>query len=284
MAAEASLAAVGFGLAASLSWGASDFSGGVAARRVPIAIVMIVSYAGGLALVVALALARGEPLASAADMIIAATAGLSGAIGLTAQYRALAAGRMGIVAPVSAVLGSALPVLFAAFSEGLPGSSQIAGFALALVGVWLIARTENGGERHAGLSYAVIAGVGFGGFFILMDRVSVDAVFWPLAAARGMSLAAMLFYTLVVSPPRRWALPGRRGLAVILLAGTLDVGGNTFFLLAAQAGRLDVATVLSSLYPAVTAVLARALLDERLSRVQTAGVLVAVIAIPLIAG
>ncbi len=284
MAAEASLAAVSFGLAASLSWGASDFSGGVATRRIPVALVMIVSYIVGLTLLLALALVRGEPFASTTDMIIGAAAGLSGAIGLTAQYRALATGRMGIAAPVSAVLGSALPVLFAAFSEGLPGGGQIAGFALALAGVWLIARTESGGERHAGLSYAVMAGVGFGGFFILMDHVSVDSVFWPLVAARGMSLVAILVYALVVSPPRRWVLPGRRGLGVILAAGSLDVGGNVFFLMAAQAGRLDVATVLSSLYPAITAILARALLDERLSRVQTAGVLVAVVAIPLIAG
>ena len=274
------LAAVGFGLAASLSWGTSDFSGGMAAKRVHIFGVMTISYAVGLALLIGLAVARGEPVSAASDLLWAAGAGLVGAAGLTAQYRALAVGRMGIVAPVAAVLGAAVPVIFSAFSEGVPGSLRVIGFGLAILGVALISRARTVSSGTDGLGLAVIAGLGFGLFFILIDQVSDDAVFWPLIAARGASLVVILIVAL--SSGQAW-LPSRSSLRIVLLAGTLDVGGNTFFLLAAQSGRLDVASVLSSLYPAVTVILARSILKEHVTRVQGIGIAAALVAIPLIA-
>ncbi len=277
------LAAVGFGLAASLAWGTSDFSGGLAAKRAPIVFVMTISYGVGLVLLVGTALVRAEPLPSGADVAWASAAGLCGSLGLTAQYRALAVGRMGLNAPVAAVLAAALPVAFAGLTEGLPGELTLAGFAVGLLAVWLIARPANGADpaenTRKGLELAFVAGLGFGVFFILLDRVSQNAVFWPLAAARTASLLVMLGFLLGV---RRTRPLTSRALPVIALAGMLDVGGNTFFLLAAQAGRLDVATVLSSLYPAVTVLLARVILAEHLSRAQVAGVLAALAAIVLI--
>jgi drug/metabolite transporter (DMT)-like permease len=234
----------------------------------------------GLALLVGMAVARREPLSAPDDLIWAAAAGLAGATGLTAQYRALAVGRMGIVAPVAAVLGATVPVIFGAVAEGLPNAFKLAGFGLAILGVWLISRARTGSGRADGLGLAVIAGLGFGLFFILIDQVSEDAVFWPLIAARVASLVAMLTVALC---SRRMGLPTRNALPVVLLAGTLDVGGNTFFLLASQSGRLDVASVLSSLYPAVTVILARAILKEHVTRVQGVGIAAALVAIPLIA-
>ncbi len=276
----AGLGAVTFGLLASLSWGASDFSGGLSARRVHVFGVITVSYAVGLALLVALALARSEPIPKGSDLVWGAAAGLAGVTGLTAQYRALAVGRMGIVAPVAAVLGTSIPVLFAAISEGLPGAGQLAGFALAIAGVWIIARPEVSGGRPDGLGLAVLAGLGFGAFFILIDQVSEGAVFWPLVAARGMSFVVLALIVMANSVAWR---PDRSALPLVIVAGVLDVGGNTFFLLAAQAGRLDVASVMSSLYPMVTVLLARLVLQEHVTRLQTAGIAAAVAAIPLIA-
>jgi drug/metabolite transporter (DMT)-like permease len=122
--------------------------------------------------------------------------------------------------------------------------------------------------------------LGFGFFFVLIDRVSTDAIFWPLVASRAASLLALL---IIAQISRRQWRPVRTAIPVILLAGLLDVGGNTFFLLSAQSGRLDVASVLSSLYPAVTVVLAWALLKEQIGRVQGIGILVALMAIPLVA-
>jgi len=242
--------------------------------------VITVSYAVGLALLVALALARSEPIPKGSDLVWGAAAGLAGVTGLTAQYRALAVGRMGIVAPVAAVLGTTIPVLFAAISEGLPGAGQLAGFALAIAGVWIIARPEVSGGRPDGLGLAVLAGLGFGAFFILIDQVSEGAVFWPLVAARGMSFVVLALIVMANSVAWR---PDRSALPLVIVAGVLDVGGNTFFLLAAQAGRLDVASVMSSLYPMVTVLLARLVLQEHVTRLQTAGIAAAVAAIPLIA-
>jgi drug/metabolite transporter (DMT)-like permease len=280
MAGGSGLAAVGFGLAASLSWGTSDFSGGLASKRVHVFGVMTISYGLGVVLLVALALLRSEPLTLSPDLAWAAAAGLVGAVGLAAQYRALAVGRMGIAAPTAAVLGAMIPVLFSAAVEGLPGSPRVAGFILAIVGVWFLSRPAEAGESRDGIGLAILAGIGFGLFFVLMDRVRTNAVFWPLVSARGVSFFAVLGITLA---SRQTWQPEASLLPVVLLAGALDVGGNTFFLLAAQAGRLDVASVLSSLYPAVTVLLARLVLQERLSRVQGIGVIAALIAIFLIA-
>jgi drug/metabolite transporter (DMT)-like permease len=280
MAVGSGLAAVGFGLAASLSWGTSDFSGGLASRRVHVFAVMTISFGVGFALLVVLALVRSEPLVLSADLAWAAAAGMAGAIGLAAQYRALAVGRMGIAAPVAAVLGATIPVMVSAVVEGLPGGTRIAGFILAIAGVWLLSRPAATGESRDGLGLAVLAGIGFGLFFVLMDRVHTKAIFWPLVSARGVSFVMVLAITL--GSRQTWR-PGASVLPVALLAGTLDVGGNTFFLLAAQAGRLDVASVLSSLYPAVTVLLARLILQEHLTRVQGIGVVAALTAVLLIA-
>lgn len=280
MSAESGIAAISFGLAASLSWGTSDFSGGIAAKRAPIVIVMTLSYALGAVLLLALALVTREPFPAFADIAWGTIAGMCGAAGLTAQYRALAVGRMGMAAPVAAVLGAALPVGFAALNEGLPSPVQLSGFACGLIAVWLIARTADGDGGRAGLGLAVIAGLGFGVFFILLDRVSNDTVFWPLVTARTASLLVMI--ALSMNGKRAQSLP-RATIAIILVAGVLDVGGNTFFLLATQAGRLDVASVVSSLYPAVTVVLARVLLSEQLTREQMVGVFTALAAVVLIA-
>jgi len=276
------LAAVAFGLASACSWGAGDFSGGLASRRSPLLAVLAVGQAAGTASIVAVALLTGEPFVASAALGWAAAAGASGALGLAALYRGLAVGRMGIVAPVSAVLSAAIPVLAGALVEGLPPAAKLAGFALALGGIWLVAASDApGGEGRRGLGLAVLAGLGFGGFLVLMHRAGAGGTFWPLAVARATSL------TLVTAALA--ARPGPRGvsraaLPLVVLSGLLDAGGNGFFVLASQAGRLDVAAVLSSLYPASTVVLAALVLKERLSRPQLAGVAAVLAAIALIAG
>jgi drug/metabolite transporter (DMT)-like permease len=278
--AHENLAAVGFGLAASLSWGTSDFNGGLGARRAPIYGVTATSYVAGSVLLIVIALISREPFPAAADMFWGGLAGLGGVIGLTCLYQALATGRMGIAAPVLAVVGAVIPVLVSAFVDGTPGILQIAGFVLAIISVALISRQQSETYRRGGLSLALAAGVGFGIFFVLLDQISADAIFWPLVSARVVSLIAVI---IVARTTRQHWHPTRAALPMILLAGILDVSGNTFFLLAAQSGRLDAATVLSSLYPAVTVILARMLLKEPIARVQAVGILAAVVAIPLIA-
>src|SRR5438128_12106569 len=131
----ADLAAVVFGLASALSWGAGDFSGGLATKRAPVFGVLTISHTVGLLLLIALALVWREPLPPAADLGWGLVAGLAGAVGLASLYRALAVGQMGMVAPVSAVLTAALPALFGLLTEGMPGPLKLVGFGLALLGI-----------------------------------------------------------------------------------------------------------------------------------------------------
>lgn len=274
------VAAVVFGLASALAWGAGDFSGGLAAKRAPVFGVLTIGHGAGLLLLIGLALAWGEPLPSAADLGWGFAAGLAGAVGLASLYRALAVGQMGMVAPVSAVLTAALPALFGVFTEGMPGGLKLAGFGLALVGIWLVAGAGAAGQGRDGLGLALLAGCGFGVFFILVHRAGASAVFWPLVAARLGSLGLVLPVALVRRQVQRLDL---RLLVPVLLSGALDVAGNAFFVLAGQAGRLDVAAVLSSLYPASTVLLAALLLGERVVRVQIVGIAAAIAAIVMIA-
>ncbi len=273
------LATVFFGLAASLCWGSGDFSGGLASRRANASSVVIGAYAVGFVLLVVLALIWKEPYPSSMDMFWGGLAGLAGAIGLIAFYSALATGRMWIAAPVSAILTAALPVLFSAFTEGLPSLLQLSGFALALLAIGLISRPERLKGRPEGIGLALLAGCGFGCFFILISRVSHAEVFWPLAVARCTSV---LFLLIVMWIRRQPALPSINVIPLVLLAGILDAIGNVFFVLAAHVGRLDVASVLSSLYPAATVLLAAILLRERVTRIQAIAILLALIAVPLI--
>ncbi len=273
------LSTVGFALAASLSWGAGDFSGGVATRRAKVLSVVVAAHAIGLVLLIVLALSWSEALPTMLDVVWGSVAGLVGAVGLVSFYQALAVGRMGIVAPITAMLSAAVPVLFGAFFEGLPGPLQIIGFVLALIAVGLISGLGVVRERPKGLGLALLAGFGFGSFFIFISLVSHSAVFWPLAAAR---LSSFLFILVVALTRRQEVLPNKAVLPIVLLAGALDVAGNTFFVLAAHTGRLDVAAILSSLYPAVTVLLASIILKERVTRLQAVGILVALVAVPLI--
>jgi drug/metabolite transporter (DMT)-like permease len=264
------LASVAFGLASAASWGAGDFSGGLATRRAPAAGVVIASQGVGIALLVVLALATGEAAPSAGQLGWAALAGANGAFGLLALYSALASGRMGIAAPISGVVGAVVPVLVGMQLHGPPGTIRLAGFALALVGVWLLTAAGGPaqGARPRELALPFLAGVSFGLFLVFIHRAGGAGILWPLTTARGTSIAVLVAIGLVT---RTLRLPGRSALALTALAGLLDTGGNAFFVLAAQAGRLDVAGVLSSLYPAATVVLACLLLGERLTRRQTAG-------------
>jgi drug/metabolite transporter (DMT)-like permease len=274
------LAAVAFGLASALSWGAGDFSGGLATKRAPVFTVLAVGHGAGLLLLIVLALVWGEPLPSTTYLGWGLAAGLAGAVGLASLYRALAIGQMGMVAPVSAVLTAALPALFGALTEGMPGALKLTGFGLALLGIWLVAGTGASGGARDGLGLALLAGCGFGIFFILLHRAGANAIFWPLTAARTGSLVLVLPIAL---SRRQFMRPDVRLLAPVLLSGALDVAGNGFFVLAGQAGRLDVAAILSSLYPASTVLLAALLLGERMMRVQIAGIVAALAAIALIA-
>jgi drug/metabolite transporter (DMT)-like permease len=280
-----------FGLASATSWGAGDFSGGLATKRAPVFTVAAVSKLASLVTMLILAWLRAEHIPSAHVLFWAGAAGVGGAVGLMALYQALAVGVMGIAAPISALVAATMPVVFAALSEGLPTAWQFAGFALAMVAVWFVSRPAGpalprGEAQPPGLGLATLAGLGFGCFYIFISRARTDSVFWPLAGSQFVTLVTVSVVALGVALTRRHgtARLSMQVVPLMLLAGLLDAGGNAFFLLAEHAGRLDVAAVLASLYPASTVVLARLVLKERVSPTQAVGIVAVLASIPLIAG
>jgi drug/metabolite transporter (DMT)-like permease len=275
------LSAIFLGLMSAISWGAGDFCGGLTSKRNSAYSVVFVSQLAGGAMLTATAWLLGEPLPAAADLLWGAGAGLAGLSGIIALYRGLADGRMGIVSPMAAVVTAIIPVLFGLWSVGAPGTPQLVGFGVALLAVWFVSRGDSASPaRPRDIGLGLFAGVGFGVFFVIIGHTSDTAVFWPLVAARATSLCSLLVFMRitrrrVLPPPNQWPL--------LALTGMLDTGGNVLYALAARAGRLDIAAVLSSLYPASTVLLARVILKEHMVRLQQVGVVGALVAVALIA-
>jgi len=274
------LAVIAFGLLASMSWGTADFNGGLASRRLPAVAVVALAHLLGLLLLIGLAVFTREAVPPPTDFIWGALAGLAGAVGLVSFYQALSYGRMGIAAPLVAVLATSIPLITGVISAGLPPPVQLMGFGIGLVSLVLVSYSDGRLPDQRTLLLALSGGIGFGAFLLLIHRVESQAVFWPLVAARAASSLVLLTIARSMrleSRPR----DGRHWFTVIM-AGLLDIVGNIFFMLASRAGRLDIAAVVSSLYPAMTVTLAWLFLKERLTRIQIVGILAALVAIALI--
>jgi drug/metabolite transporter (DMT)-like permease len=270
---------VAYGILAALTWGAGDFSGGVATKRSSAYGVVIFAHIFSIILLIIAALVLREPIPPLTSWLWGGLAGFGGAIGLLLLYTALANGRMSVAAPVSALVAAAIPVIFAMFTEKMPPLLVIAGFLLALAAIWLV---SGGGSAHfnlAELRMPVLAGIAFGFFFTTLHLASFDSVVYPLIAVRIVSISSLSIYSLIT---RQKITPSRESIIPILSSGLLDTLGNAFYALAAQVGRVDVAAVLSSLYPGSTVLLAWFLLKERIDRWQMVGIVAALAAIVLI--
>ena len=270
----------GFSLAAVVCWGVSDFTGGYASKKSDAFVVTLLAHSSGFVLMGGLALATRAPFPDGASQLWAMLAGALGGTALAVFYRTLAAGNMGLIAPVSAVLAAAIPTAFAMLTEGMPGVPTIVGFLMAGLGIWLVSRSEDGANKTDGFWMAVIAGFGFAGFFIFIHRTGETSATWAAAHSRLGSL--IVVGLIVLLRPGRHAIEWRDA-ALGLFAGCLDSTGTLFFVRAEQTGRLDAAVVISSLYPAVTVLLARLFLREHFTRWKAAGIVAALLAVPLIA-
>jgi uncharacterized membrane protein len=274
--------AVLLALCSSAVYGAADFFGGIAAKRLPALVVVAVSQLAGALLVILVAGVLGG-VRTVHDLVLGAAAGLVGALALALFYSALATGSMSVVAPVTAVCGAAVPVLAGLATGDALSPAALAGVVLALPAIALAASERGLGALRTSLrtlTRPVLAGLGLGAVLLLLHRTSPDSGLWPLVASRltaGVVVAGLLV-------ARGTALRVPRGSRrTVIGAGVADTLANVLFLLAVRQGQLSVVGLLSSLYPVSTVVLAAAVLRERLSRTQLAGVGGCAVAVLLIA-
>jgi drug/metabolite transporter (DMT)-like permease len=259
--------AIGLALGASVLWGVGDFLGGVTSRRLATLAVLAISQAAGLVGILLVASFAGGEFLDAGAVAAAAAAGVAGAVGLACLYRGMAIGAIGVVAPISAS-AAALPVTVGLARGERPETIQLAGVALALAGVVLVAREPaSTGGLAAGVPLALAAAIGFGSYFVFMDHASADDPFWAVVVARSVSSALAL----TVAVARHSLRVPRRELPVLIAIGLFDVGANLALALALNEGLVSLVSVLASLYPVVTILLAVALLRERPTTSQAFG-------------
>ena len=273
--------AVLLALGGAVAYGVSDFVGGIASRRSSVWPVAVLACVGALLGSLVLAILRpGDP--QAGDIWFGLLAGTGSGAGTAFLYRGLASGRMGVVAPVSAVGATTLPVLVGVLGGERPSVLVWLGILAALPGIWFVSREEGGTPPTggSGLLDGVLAGVGFGLLFAALGQVPTSAGYWPLVANQVMSVVAVLVASLAMGGDPRPRTPGAWwGLAAGVLASVAVLG----FLLATDRGLLSVSAVLTSLYPAVTVLLAMLVLRERIHRLQAAGLALCAVAVVLVA-
>lgn len=266
------MTALALGVGSSLCWGLADFLGGCQTKRIPALVVVAFGQLGALVALGAALWIGGGGLAGAV-LLPAAVAGVGLSVGLAAFYRALAVGTMGVVAPIVAT-GSTIPVLVGVASGEHPGAVQAAGLALAVAGVILSVRAPSTAgpgtsRRIAGAGFAAAAALALGSSLVFVKQASEHDVLATLLVSRGAGLATLGVALVMTGTAFR---APRRQLPALLAIGLLDMAATGLFALATTQGLLSVAAVASSLYPAVTVVLARVALRERLSREQAIGV------------
>jgi drug/metabolite transporter (DMT)-like permease len=273
---------IALALGSSVAWGISDFLGGLQSRRISALTVLLVSQPVGLALALAVALVAGGDALSTRDATIAATAGAATVLALAAFYRAMALGSVSIVATIGA-LGVLVPVVAGLVQGEEPATIQGIGAVAGIAGVVLAAREPDPEWRAAGrasVGLAAIAALGFGTLFLALDETSGPEPAWTIVTLRGGEVAMLLVVGAAVRPSMRIDRPMLPALVVI---GCFDVLANTLFAVATNHGLLSLVAVAGSLYSAVTVLLARFILGERLAPSQQAGVVIALVGVVLIA-
>ena len=273
--------AVAISLIASVAWGSTDFLSGLASRRAPVPAVVLGVEGTGLIVILLVAILSGEPVPDVATMAQGAAAGIAGVSGLALFFTALSLGSMSLVAPITAC-GAALPAIVGV-AGGDPFSRLLAvGLVAALTGIVLVSmegRDEGDARSRRPLVLAGLAAVGFGGYYVLFDSVADQSIAWGLVAARGIPVIALAGIVSV----RRIALPPAPVRRLIGAAGLLDITATSLYGVALTKGALSAVSVVGSLFPLTTVLLARVVLGERVRPVQLAGIVLALGGVALIA-
>ena len=274
---------IAFALAASACWGSADFFGGLKAKRhSALAVLFTIEVSGLIVAAVVMAIAQ-DPFPSTRAVLCALGAGTAGIVALGAFYRALAIGTMSIVAPISAT-GVALPVIVGIATGDRPSAVVVLGLVVTTVGVILASReihddAEQAAAGRTSIVLALLAAVGFGTYFIGADVAADDSVLWTVVLGRAIAVPVVGFIVLT----RAVALPRGGDLRVLCAAGAVDLLATALYGVANTHGDLSIVSVVGSLYPIATVMLARAVLDERVRTVQAVGVVAALSGVALIA-
>jgi len=269
---------IALALSASLTWGFADFFGPLKARTLGALRVLVYVQVGGL-VVIALAVAvRGKGPADVA-VLLAIPAAASGTLGLYAYYRGVAVGAMSIVAPIAGI-SAAVPVVVGIVSGDRPSLAQWLGIAAALGGVFLASREPGrGGKVAAGAGLALLAALGFGGFFPPMHAAG-NADFWWAVLIFRVTSTSIILAAVAIRRPSLAVAPMQ--VPLLALIGIGDMLGNLLFAAASTSGLVSITSVLASVYPIVTVVLARLVLKERVARSQEAGIALTLAGVALI--
>ena len=270
------------GLAAALCYGVGDFAGGFASRHHGAVTVLLYSYPVGAVMMTAMLPLFGGHL-TAHTVLFGVLGGAAGLVGVMVMYHLMIDAPMNVISPVTAVLAAIVPVVFGVGVGERPAVAAWIGIVIGVLAVLLVSRT-NEDHPHGRIAVRVLAlagvsGVGFGFYFIFLARAGHDSGLWPLVISR---IASAILILPVAMQRHAFVRVRGRVLAVVVAAGACDALANMFFLLSARAGLLSLASVLTSLYPAVTVLLAVGLLREHTSRVQRAGLALAAVAVVLI--
>jgi drug/metabolite transporter (DMT)-like permease len=279
-------------LGSALAYGVSDFTGGVLTKRAPVFHVILLSQLVSC-LIVILALPFWDGLFSWEALQWGIVAGVAGMSGAALLYRGLAVGRMGVVAPITAVLAAVIPLSFGLAVGERPGWLSLIGAGIGLVAVVLISRSpepstvtgESDGELlpssgERGLVEALGAGAGFGLFFILLERAPGGSGIWPLAGTRISMIGAIALLAVLTHAPIR---PSTGMVPSLVWLGFINLSADLLYLLATRAGLLSLVAVITSLYPAATVALARGFLGERMVKQQLLGMVCAALSVTFIA-
>jgi len=274
--------AILYGILSALTWGAADFAGGLASRRTSPYKVVALGWIIGLLILPVIAILKNEPMISLRSALWCLAAGGFGAFGILIFYYSLSIGRMSLAAPISAVLAAAIPVLIGVFLDGMPGLQILLAFLFAFVSVVLVSNQETLSTslniKFSEIKIPMLAGITFGLYFVLMHQGSQEGLFWPMTMSHVSGVILLLLAMII---QKKSLIPARSDLFLILSCFVLDQTGTLFYILAGQAGRMDVAAVLASLYPGITILMAWGFLKEHISKPQLAGIGLSLIAIVL---
>jgi drug/metabolite transporter (DMT)-like permease len=269
---------IALALGASLTWGLSDFFGPLKGRKLGVLRVLVYVQLGGLVAIAVVVAIRGKGPTDPA-VLFAIPAAISGTLGFYAYYRGMAVGAMSIVAPIAGI-SAAVPVVVGILSGDRPSLWQWLGIAAALGGVFLASREPGrGGRVAAGVGLALLAAIGFGGYFPPMHTAG-NADFWWASLIFRLTSTSVILAAVAIRRPSLVIQP--RQVPVLALIGVGDMLGNLFFAAASTSGLVSITSVLASLYPIVTVVLARMVLKERVARSQEAGIALTLAGVALI--